>query len=330
VYLPTSTSVARFDDGFLYNNRTSLQVFQSLDYLPFGELNSADSGISTHKFTGDEHDSETNLEHTQFRKYSSALGRWLSPDPAGIGAVDPRNPQSWNRYSYVLNNPLKFVDPRGLYCEFFDDSGNNVESIDAYSSPDECGSNGGTWVDDNTTVLVNANDPNNPDSLGGPGSGLPPAGCSFFYQNGTLDGTLCGNQFSPAELPLTSQDYLVAIHNQLSKLPTVCGGVGIFGSAEIGGFGGFAQVDQNGNASATSLIPVAPGITNNVQSSGNGPLLFYGEGAGVLYEPDLGNYGAPAAVGGYLGFSIPGTKTEAAIGAYVENPSIAGAYSCPP
>jgi hypothetical protein len=78
--------------------------------------------------------------------------------------------------------------------------------------------------------------------------------------------------------------------------------------------------DQNGNASATSLIPAAPAITNNVQSSGNGPLLFYGEGAGVLYEPDLGTYGAPTAVGGYLGFSIPGTKTEAAIGALRREP----------
>jgi hypothetical protein len=27
-------------------------------------------------------------------------GRWVSPDPAGIAAVDPTNPQSWNRYAY--------------------------------------------------------------------------------------------------------------------------------------------------------------------------------------------------------------------------------------
>jgi len=59
------------------------------------------------------------------------------------------------------------------------------------------------------------------------------------------------------------------------------------------------------------------------------PQIFYGEGAGVLYEPDISNYGKPAAIGAYLGFSIPGTKIEGAVGPYIENPSIAGAYSCP-
>src|ERR1700687_5966325 len=67
-----------------------------------------------HKFTGDERDSESNLDHTQFRQYSSSLGRWMHPDPAGLAAVDPSNPQSWNRYAYVRNNPLALVDPFGL------------------------------------------------------------------------------------------------------------------------------------------------------------------------------------------------------------------------
>jgi hypothetical protein len=38
----------------------------------------------------------------------------MSPDPAGLAAVDPSNPQSWNRYSYVGNNPLNSIDPFGL------------------------------------------------------------------------------------------------------------------------------------------------------------------------------------------------------------------------
>lgn len=49
-----------------------------------------------------------------FRKQSATQGRWISPDPAGLAAVDPTNPQSWNRYAYVMNNPLSFVDPLGL------------------------------------------------------------------------------------------------------------------------------------------------------------------------------------------------------------------------
>jgi len=47
------------------------------------------------------------------RYYSSGLGRFLSPDPSN-NESDPENPQSWNRYTYVLNNPLRYTDPDGL------------------------------------------------------------------------------------------------------------------------------------------------------------------------------------------------------------------------
>jgi RHS repeat-associated protein len=41
-------------------------------------------------------------------------GRWPSPDPSGVAAVDLLNPQSWNRYAYANNGPLNSVDPLGL------------------------------------------------------------------------------------------------------------------------------------------------------------------------------------------------------------------------
>ena len=55
-----------------------------------------------------------------FRRYNPVQGRWMSPDPAGLAAVDSTNPQTWNRYSYVANNPLNYVDPLGLMmrCDF--------------------------------------------------------------------------------------------------------------------------------------------------------------------------------------------------------------------
>lgn len=43
-----------------------------------------------------------------------AQGRFTSPDPGNAGAVR-ENPQSWNMYAYVLNNPLKLVDPNGKW-----------------------------------------------------------------------------------------------------------------------------------------------------------------------------------------------------------------------
>jgi len=65
-----------------------------------------------YKFTGMERDAETiNNDHTWFRSYASNLGRWLSPDPLGGSIV---NPQSFNRYAYVRNNPTTLIDPLGL------------------------------------------------------------------------------------------------------------------------------------------------------------------------------------------------------------------------
>jgi len=49
------------------------------------------------------------------RMYDPRLGRFLSPDPF---VQAPSNPQNYNRYSYCLNNPLKYTDPEGDLCVF--------------------------------------------------------------------------------------------------------------------------------------------------------------------------------------------------------------------
>jgi len=49
-----------------------------------------------------------------YRKVHTTQGRWISPDPAGLAAVGLTDPQTWNRYAYVGNNPLSAVDPLGL------------------------------------------------------------------------------------------------------------------------------------------------------------------------------------------------------------------------
>jgi RHS repeat-associated protein len=120
-------------------------VTDSLDYLPFGEQIAGSSG-STHKLTGDERDSETTLDHTWFRQYSSALGRWMHPDPAGLAAVAPSNPQSWNRYAYVLNNPLNAADPSGLVC-IWDDGSFDAHDDRETGNSASCSAAGGAWTD---------------------------------------------------------------------------------------------------------------------------------------------------------------------------------------
>ena len=86
---------------------------------PFGEnlneQNNANLGNSSEdnsQYTGQEHDPESNSEHFQFRQYTSRLGHWMSPDPSS-GSLHFGNPQSFNRYAYVLNNPLFYTDPDG-------------------------------------------------------------------------------------------------------------------------------------------------------------------------------------------------------------------------
>lgn len=73
--------------------------------------------FSRSRFTGKERDAESGNDYFDARYYSSSMGRMMSPDPSNIGA-NPVNPQTWNMYSYGLNNPLRVTDPTGLYvCE---------------------------------------------------------------------------------------------------------------------------------------------------------------------------------------------------------------------
>jgi RHS repeat-associated protein len=51
---------------------------------------------------------------TPNREYHPTQGRWITPAPSGLAAVDMTNPQTWNRYAYVNNNPLSYIDPTGL------------------------------------------------------------------------------------------------------------------------------------------------------------------------------------------------------------------------
>jgi RHS repeat-associated protein len=69
--------------------------------------------------TGKERDTESGNDYFEARYYSSAMGRFMSPDwgpfPMPVPFALRENPQSLNLYNYVLNNPLKSVDPHGHY-----------------------------------------------------------------------------------------------------------------------------------------------------------------------------------------------------------------------
>ncbi|MDE1155564.1 MAG: hypothetical protein PW735_07500, partial [Acidobacteriaceae bacterium] len=120
------------------------------------------------RYTGKERDSESGLDHFGARYYGASMGRMMSPDPGWFFSSHLANPQTWNQYAYVLNNPLKFTDPDGYDCVYLNNAGNGVESVDANSSKTECmgdgGKNkgtGGYWVDGTATQVTlfsNSND----------------------------------------------------------------------------------------------------------------------------------------------------------------------------
>jgi RHS repeat-associated protein len=100
------------------STNTNQTVFMDGAFAPYGEEY---AGAPIADFTGQVADTQPYLYDFLYREYHPVQGRWISPDPAGLSAVEPGNPQSWNRYAYVLNNPLANIDPLGFTCYTADD-----------------------------------------------------------------------------------------------------------------------------------------------------------------------------------------------------------------
>jgi RHS repeat-associated protein len=126
----------------VFDKTGALATVKRHDYLPFGEELSAGQGARAttlgygaadgvrQKFTQKERDIETGLDYFLARYYSSAQGRFTSPDEFKGGPeelytfaddasenptfyADVTEPQSLNKYQYAYNNPLKYTDPTG-------------------------------------------------------------------------------------------------------------------------------------------------------------------------------------------------------------------------
>ena len=92
---------------------------EASEYQPYGMFRSqAGTVVSDYKFTDQELDAESGLYNYDARLYDPMIGRFISADSI---VPNPFNPQSLNRYSYVRNNPLIYIDPTGHY----DDQDNN-------------------------------------------------------------------------------------------------------------------------------------------------------------------------------------------------------------
>jgi RHS repeat-associated protein len=107
-------------------------VIKRTDWMAFGEeveFSKRPTGLGydevpeTRKgYTGYEKDDESGLDFAQARYYNPKHGRFTSVDPLTASA-NVKNPQTFNRYSYVLNSPYKFTDPLGLIPGFVNNAG---------------------------------------------------------------------------------------------------------------------------------------------------------------------------------------------------------------
>jgi RHS repeat-associated protein len=126
-------------------------------HLPFGEDFGESGTQEKHHFTTYDRDSESGTDYAMNRQYPQSVGRFSRVDPVG-GFI--RNPQSLNRYSYVVNDPENSVDPDGLLLRC------------PPGTHPEMGSNGiatGKCVSDGPSAGLPGSGPNT-----GPGSRNPP------------------------------------------------------------------------------------------------------------------------------------------------------------
>jgi RHS repeat-associated protein len=102
------------------------QVRSRRDFLPFGESININVGARStalnygsttdnvrQKFTGYQKDAETSLDFAEARMYENRFGRFTAVDPL-LASGKSANPQTFNRFIYVGNNPIITTDPLGL------------------------------------------------------------------------------------------------------------------------------------------------------------------------------------------------------------------------
>lgn len=275
------------------------------DYQSFGTLyhNYGSSPSDNHYlYTGDESDSETSSDYAMFRNLGTTLGRFNRPDPYD-GSYDATNPQSLNRYAYVLNNPIIGRDPLGL-CDDGDDGdtadgdgGDNSDAVSRRPRPQCSGDEGGDGTE-------GGDYPSGPTPNPPPSPGQPPIGCNI---NG--DPTACppppaAPQPDPCGLP-------GACGGTPSPHPGPYPGQGGGGGGGGGGAGGGGA--PNNGPTVSHCLRVA-GQKNGVALS----LDAAGIGAGFLPGGDLVVAGAQMGIGvaSTINSSVSGDAPGAVTGVF--------------
>ncbi|HUJ30458.1 MAG TPA: RHS repeat-associated core domain-containing protein [Candidatus Acidoferrum sp.] len=134
-------------------------VVDQLGHFPYGEAWYETGPTTTpSKFTTYYRDSESNNDYALARHYINRFGRFMTVDPAGMAAQDLTNPQSWNLYAYVRNNPVGLTDPTGLWCVWDDGTGHDPDPSEGGWDEGDCADQGGHWDSSDTVYNIWTND----------------------------------------------------------------------------------------------------------------------------------------------------------------------------
>ncbi|MDD4986456.1 MAG: RHS domain-containing protein, partial [Dehalococcoidales bacterium] len=158
-------------------------VVWSGDYKPFGEVASTVSTVQNHfRFPGQYYDDETALHYNYQRYYQPKTGKYITPDPLHLGALQIakqnfrskvfalplyqqglRGPDVLNLYPYAVNNPLNAVDPYGMFVGSL--LGKSAAKIVGGQSAEEAGFIAGKFADSSIGMVLGLDPDVVPDSV---------------------------------------------------------------------------------------------------------------------------------------------------------------------
>ena len=276
----------------------SQTVLSATAYAPFGETYTTypnPSASADPSFTGQNSDTVSGEYDFLAREYSTQ-GRWPEPDPAALRAVNPMNPQSWNRYAYVLNNPLGLLDPLGLDC-IYDEGGS------AYVITGDCSSGGDNGLYVPGTVTYAQIDANGNLAYGyNDGTGIVSdnvggfAGWDWSTPDTSLNDTMLGQMMDPSQCPSCPHIFngaynMVKVGTAVVTAEATVTAVIVTGPAVLAGYN---QAGQVIGAYAETYLPGGAATLTQIPDFIRGFRAAYGEFA----------QGIPANPAGLLGGAI--------------------------